>query len=443
MTDVDGRLLARALPTKEFFIHMLVRDIGLVPAIVDLVDNSVDGARRTRPEGNYSGLWVRIEADSTHLRIQDNCGGIDIKTAQDYAFRFGRDPNAPHRTHTIGQFGVGMKRALFKLGDEFEVESRTAVDHFRILVNLTSWTATPDLWDFPIDLLDDASGVLREPGVNVHVMHLNEAVAEALGQDLTITQLQTELSLVHQYALESGLQMAVNGFNVEPSTQVLLQSTELRPAVEEHDLQIGGSAVRCRVVAGVATSDPSSAGWYIYCNGRLVIRADQTNVTGWGEAGEATVPKYHNQFARFRGYVLFDSDDAGVLPWTTTKTGIDPGAAAYRVIRPRMLALMRSVITFLNELDAEERPSEADAESVVLDSLASVVKASQAAALVTFPASKFVAPKRVARPPTLGNILYQRPIEQIRRLQKALGATTYREVGERTFDHYLEYEIDS
>src|ERR1700736_3839618 len=35
-----------AMPTKDFFISMLVRDIDLVDAIADLFDNCVDGARR-------------------------------------------------------------------------------------------------------------------------------------------------------------------------------------------------------------------------------------------------------------------------------------------------------------------------------------------------------------------------------------------------------------
>jgi hypothetical protein len=33
----------KASPTKEFFIYMLVKDIPLNRAIIDLVDNSVDG----------------------------------------------------------------------------------------------------------------------------------------------------------------------------------------------------------------------------------------------------------------------------------------------------------------------------------------------------------------------------------------------------------------
>src|SRR5262245_49152521 len=52
-----------ASPTKDFFISMLIKDIGTSRAILDLVDNSVDGARLLRPGGNYNGLKVEIEAN--------------------------------------------------------------------------------------------------------------------------------------------------------------------------------------------------------------------------------------------------------------------------------------------------------------------------------------------------------------------------------------------
>ena len=35
---------AEASPTKQFFVSMLTRDINLADAILDLVDNCLDGA---------------------------------------------------------------------------------------------------------------------------------------------------------------------------------------------------------------------------------------------------------------------------------------------------------------------------------------------------------------------------------------------------------------
>ena len=94
-----------ARPTKQFFIDMLVRDIELLRAITDLVDNSVDGARRLRghePDANYLGLRVDLTISPQTFVIEDNCGGIDIALARGYAFRFGRGENAPETPHSVG-----------------------------------------------------------------------------------------------------------------------------------------------------------------------------------------------------------------------------------------------------------------------------------------------------------------------------------------------------
>ena len=49
-----------ANPTKDFFIQMLTKDIKLERAIIDLIDNSIDGAKNLRGDNNYEGLWVKI-----------------------------------------------------------------------------------------------------------------------------------------------------------------------------------------------------------------------------------------------------------------------------------------------------------------------------------------------------------------------------------------------
>src|SRR5437867_3411240 len=87
-----------ATPEKRFFISMIVKDIELIPAILDLVDNSIDGAKRVRPEGGddrFAGLHVRLELSPEKFTISDNCGGIEADHARDYAFRFGR-PSGVH-----------------------------------------------------------------------------------------------------------------------------------------------------------------------------------------------------------------------------------------------------------------------------------------------------------------------------------------------------------
>jgi hypothetical protein len=87
-----------AEPTKEFFVDMITRDIQLEQAVLDLVDNSVDGAKRFRSDqaNPLEGFEVKIEVSATSFSITDNCGGFDKASARNYAFRFGRPAGRPH-----------------------------------------------------------------------------------------------------------------------------------------------------------------------------------------------------------------------------------------------------------------------------------------------------------------------------------------------------------
>ncbi|GAG76243.1 unnamed protein product [marine sediment metagenome] len=136
---IENENIIKADPTKEFFIDMLTLDIASTKAINDLIDNCVDGANRIRSEKNYEGLEVRIEAGPKQFRIIDNCGGISVKIARDYAFRFGRPSDIDPISKSIGLFGVGMKRALFKLGSKFIVNSRTETSRFVVEVDVDEW----------------------------------------------------------------------------------------------------------------------------------------------------------------------------------------------------------------------------------------------------------------------------------------------------------------
>src|SRR5450759_1395744 len=106
-----------ARPTKRFFVSMLTRDIELKDAILDLLDNCVDGIHRhiTELEGEkpYETYWAKITASPDSFKIEDNCGGIPLEIALKKAFMLGRpeDHDSHSDLHTVGMYGIGMKRA--------------------------------------------------------------------------------------------------------------------------------------------------------------------------------------------------------------------------------------------------------------------------------------------------------------------------------------------
>ncbi|MGI2144023.1 ATP-binding protein [Shewanella frigidimarina] len=137
-----------ASPTKEFFIDMLVRDIDLDRAILDLIDNSVDAWVENRSDDNK---FIKINFDSNQFIIHDNCGGMDFELAKTYAFRFGRPKERATTPNSVGQFGVGMKRTLFKLGKSFKIVSRKDDKCFQVSVDVNNWKSS-DTWNFDIEV---------------------------------------------------------------------------------------------------------------------------------------------------------------------------------------------------------------------------------------------------------------------------------------------------
>jgi hypothetical protein len=431
-----------AQPTKDFFISMLVRDIELVDAIADLVDNCVDGARRLKQNGNYAGLSVRIEATAEHFRIADNCGGIPVDLARNYAFRFGRPKGMPETPHSVGQFGIGMKRALFKLGSQFVVQSATADARFTIDVDVNIWKMDENKWEFEFKQLSEGLSVPSDKrGTTIEVRSLNKGVANEFALENFQNRLTSTLAAKHELSLQKGLSMTLNKTPLKFAASELLRSGDLKPAYRELSYKPNGkSTVTVKLYVGVSESDPDAGGWYVYCNGRLVLDADKTSTTGWGEGQDVTIPKYHNQYARFRGYAFFDCDDASLLPWNTSKTDMALDSPLYQAVRQQMILLMRSVIDFLNRLKQEEKLAQEVGETPLADAVeeASSVTLSKIRTQPTFIAPRHVA---VRTPKTSGTISYSKPLEDIRKIQRALKVTSYREVGEKTFDYFLKAEF--
>ena len=437
-----SRDVVSALPTKTFFVDMLTKDVSLPSAIMDLIDNCVDGALRIRGEGSLEGLTVSLTTSNSEFVIQDNCGGIPLDVARQYAFRFGRAEGAPSYDNSVGLFGVGMKRAVFKLGRRFEVYSKSDTASFSVKVDVEAWQEETD-WKFPIDIGEDfPKHSEQESGTTVKVRDLHDGVAAQFAMPYFLSRLRSEISAKHQTYLERGLTIRVNrSVLLATSVQFALLPNRLLPAYE--DLNYNG--VNVKLFSGIGEAGASArrdAGWYVYCNGRMVVKADQTELTGWGSLGTGRIPIYHHQFARFRGCAFFNSIHSSELPWNTTKDGLDVEADLYRTVKLRMASHMRPVITFLNNVDKEL--DEPDEDKRVLTRM---LRSAQYSPIVDLPESLsgeffFEAPPPTPRGPQTTRIMFSRPKAAVDALKRCLKVGTNKAVGEKTFDWYLHNECD-
>jgi len=449
----DSAKSINAAPTKDFFIYMLTRDVPLSRSILDLIDNSVDGARRLRSDGDYDGLYVSLEISRDSFLIEDNCGGIAVAVARDYAFRFGRPPSAANTPHSIGEFGVGMKRTFFKVGNSISVKSTTESSSFTINVDVPIWLSKLDKeqkedWTFEFDKLDE--NVQYDPGItgtSIEIHDLHDNVSETFATEAFLSRLEDEISEAHAGNVARGLQISLNGKTIEYIPITLKASEDLQPAHVKKVLSVRtaskgvDSRVSLALYAGVSERSKGDGGWYIYCNGRNILRADQSIITGWGEGRR--VPRYHPNFAFFRGYVFFDAESSGVLPWTTTKTGVDYDHPVFRATREIMIEYMKPIIGFLKELDVERAENEAG--EIDDKELAEVLEsASNIAIEEIHKESIFLAPERDKRTSriTMQRIQYFREKQLVEKVKSHIEAASFKDVGEYTFDYFVELELE-
>ncbi|AFY46232.1 histidine kinase [Nostoc sp. PCC 7524] len=434
-----------AEPTKELFIYMLVRDIPLIRAIIDLVDNSVDGATQLQSNENYEGLWIKILANKYQFEIQDNCGGITVKQAEEYAFKFGRSSDSELTPKSIGRFGIGMKRAFFKIGKKFTVESTTSSSKFVVSEDVEEWKKK-DEWTFEFsevqEGIDSDSDAI---GTRILIEKLHESVSDDLGLENFLAQLRQELTIAYSLKIKKGLSISINNEYLIATPLNFRSSDKIQVAKFEKEYNCFGNheidtPVRVRLYAGVSERNLNEGGWYIFCNERMVLEADQTEITGWGT--KAGFPKYHADFAFFRGYAFFESDDAAYLPWTTTKTGIDYDSPIYKSVKQEISQLTTPVITFLRQMADEKSRVERGEISESLLEQAYLQTSLHSVFDIDDTITTFQIPEKSAIPPRekRGNIQYSKPLEEIELVKQLLNVSSNKEVGEKTFDYYLNNE---
>jgi hypothetical protein len=462
---VTEDLVVHADPDKLFFISMLIKDIELVPAVLDLVDNCVDGARALSIEEGtqgsdhpYSGRRVDINSGRDAFEITDNCGGIDLDTARSYAFRFGRSKDYKGVAGSVGEFGVGMKRSLFKLGKQFEVKSRSKSSEFVLKVDVDKWAAETDPeWTFR---LSSAKSNLKPPpakqlGTTIKVTGLHDTVSEDFASHLVIGQLRQQLRLRHQGAIQNGLLIHLNGERLTLHLPQLLSGPSFKPFNRSMVLNEVQGDVSVRVIAGIAALEgkgedqlndgdaqdfrsPSDAGWWVFCNERLLLYADKTALTGWGSSGAA----YHPQYRRFRGYVYLSASDTALLPWNTTKTGVDQDSRVWRKVLAVMQTALVEVQAVINKIKSEGEEADIPGSTSVTASLATAtpvpVRELPESQSVEYPKP----PPRRRKPKSEQKVQFNVERNRYEAVAEVLDATTTSEVGRGVFDYFYDREIE-
>ena len=159
------------------------------------------------------------------------------------------------------------------------------------------------------------------------------------------------ISKTYPYLLDREIRVFINDKPIQPMTIPIATSSSITYGEEVYS----DNDVKVSIYTSLASRSEEddtwrleNAGWYILCNGRVVLRANKDEVTGWGREG--LLPRFVSKHRGFVGLVFFESKDGLKLPWRTTKSGINQESELYQSALLKMTTAARPVITFLNKM---------------------------------------------------------------------------------------------
>lgn len=350
-------------PTKVAVVDSLTRDISVEACIFDLIDNAVDAARNSlllkfkeassdELPDSYAGYEIRLNFSGQKFKITDNCGGMSSTEIQSTAFRFGE--RSDHH-FGIGIFGVGLNRALFKLGKKSSIQTDTGKQRTELILNTIAYLQT-ESWNLP-GILSESSGIV---GTTIEVKDLQDDIAQTFADDTWVESYRQQISKRYGRFIGKGLIIKINEHF---ATNGEVNIREDGPFKEEYKfyvmdgvtvyIQVGQHAHH-RFSAEPDYDKSSNArlteeyGWTVLCNDRAVIMSDRSLKTGWDT-------KFHTEFYGFVGVINFVSRSPQSLPWDTTKSNIDLNNKIYQAALIDMRKFAQKWRKFANQAKTLKR----------------------------------------------------------------------------------------
>ncbi|MBU2993948.1 ATP-binding protein [Octadecabacter sp. 1_MG-2023] len=438
-------------PSKRFFVEMLPRDISLEYAVLDLIDNSLDGAIRQRIDDirlrrgePYKGLHCKLSFSETEFQITDNCGGIPADRI-DAALKLGRDdPNIDNDKPTIGMYGIGMKRSIFKISADSTVVSKS--DTITTRVNYDETWMNPENPDWTLDL-EETPPDGGELGVTISANKLWPNISRTFASQSFFDDLTRKISRYYAYVIAKGFKIFVNDKEI-PALPVEFKLDDA--VISPFYYEAVAEKVNVKVIVGlfrkltkedereeaISSNDgleagDLKAGITVVCNDRVITYADTSSVTGWGMGN---VPRYHPQFRSITGIIIFESDDARTLPVSTTKGALDLDDRAYVVGLNAAMEGIKTHTDYTNRTKGRESATDTPIQSAPKLSIAQVTQSlSSSARAVRHSNGKArkVVPTlpEIKRTAPIGRIAFSRDKAEIERVAELLGLSTSEKPG--------------
>ncbi|WP_338557854.1 ATP-binding protein [Acinetobacter sp. KS-LM10] len=327
--------LADTRPAKDYLVNGITKDVTIEECIFDLIDNSIDAypLHTDIIISDYKNYTINLNIKKNLFSILDSGKGIQRELLKTDTLRFGT--KTIHHSTSIGYYGIGLNRAIFKLGREINIVTETTLERSSLKLDVSSFLKDNDNWSLPIAV----EKISKQTGTFIEIKKLNDDVNICFANNEWLDDLKNEIALRYSEFINKNLIINVNEKPIDKVNTSIRITSDFKKLKEDFTHK----NIRIIIEAGQSSqhfftyeksynkeknATLNESGWFVYCNDRAVKLFDKTSDTGWAS-------KVHSQHTGFIGRVFFIGN-AGILPWNTSKTDIDLNNEVYKKILETM-----------------------------------------------------------------------------------------------------------
>jgi|GEM_PF-2955748 len=435
-------------PTKRLFIDILTRDISIRDCIFDLLDNAADSYTRHVISDTRQ---VRISFDDEHFDIKDYCGGIGKKQLLEEVFRFGLI-DLSVQAKTIGVYGIGLKRSIFKIGKNILLETDDGNDYCRLEIDVDEWMKDEENWNLPLTNTSSSRLNGNKPYTYINITNLRDE-----SKDLFVTPhfesiLKESASIYYSLFINAKeIEFTINE-DILPGYEITIRATDDYKPVKYEETY---DDIKIEIICWLDISDIEEkrkrrerieTGWNVYMNKRLVMLGDTSAYTGW--IGQRPyLPQYHNIYNQFRGIIFLSTNEPYKLPVNTPKNNFNTESKIYQHLLTRMCEVARPFIDYLSDkyersqrrMDNTDATVAKDVQEDVDEQKNKNLKESTLTEAEYVP--KFLPPKIEEKPKVLQTtIQYRKAKKRVDLVKQILDVKSNWDVGSETFEYFWDGE---
>jgi hypothetical protein len=316
-------------PEKRMF-WSLISDYDLTTGITELADNAID-IWMTSDRSNALEIDVNLDSERQIIRLSDTAGGIPKENLR-LLIAPGGSMNSPDG-ESIGIFGVGSKRSVVAIAENTTIKTHHRNDSSYQIDITREWLESAD-WQLPAYAIPE----IKSGTTEIELTKLRKPV-----QVTDKNSLVDHFSETYEWFLRHhDVRLKVNGTKAipkrfdnwafPPGFEPRCASFEIYP---DHQ-----SKLNIEITAGLITDrDPSAEnyGVYIYCNNRLIVKHLKNREVGYYIGSEAGVP--HPDASLCRAVVNINGP-AKLMPWNSSKNGVNFAHEAFVQLRPTLIQLV-------------------------------------------------------------------------------------------------------